>query len=702
MDYLFRDKNTDSSDIKHEFFDESTANFLSDEWPSNPDDLLDSLFLNDGFLSDFDGNINFNDLPSAVVKDRISPDLSTEPEFHGFIDDINHKPVKDDVSEYINYSANNQSTSSNGSDSGLSSDNMEVDISPDYEPLSPALSSPGPSISERGGQNSPPRTVCIQPIRQTMKPKSTIIAASSSKVGKQHQLIPSNIRTAVPQKKEVKIYKMTPATQTAPAGSANKKVTIQMKDPSIAVKSQPTGKFVISKQNANVQGVRKLIRVQNPSNPRSILLPVSFQDVKDFRTIKIINASSLNNKSSNIKMAAANLLQQSKKGLVPKNVLVSKEQLIDDSMSDDHTSDAESYVFEDVMMASNSAATPSETGHNSDSSSDSNHDTQSSYPKLSLTNEEKRLLAKEGISLPGNYPLTKHEERELKRIRRKIRNKISAQDSRKRKKEYVDGLEERVKQCTDENQTLIKRIKQLQSQNHNLMSQMKKLQTLLTKGTGKTAQPATCLMVLLLSLALVAVPNLKLGQNPKDTELSDVLEESLLQNRRSLLFDTKQQFGDALVDEDMNLDDILSFNDQSEHNYAADVESIVSGASLAKKPRTFIEFDVDDKIWKPPTTAASLHDFDSKAKEFHDQMKSSHSSGFNIDRLNNDNDALSAQPKELYEMNLDTIASFAKNGAEVEMIHDKVMIGGNDEERKKLNASQISGGSERKILMKGA
>lgn len=158
-------------------------------------------------------------------------------------------------------------------------------------------------------------------------------------------------------------------------------------------------------------------------------------------------------------------------------------------------------------------------------SSDEVSETESPYPRLKLNTEEKRLLQKEGITLPSHYPLTKHEERELKRIRRKIRNKISAQDSRKRKKEYVDGLEDRVKQCTEENMTLLKRIKALQTQNQSLAGQLKRLQTLI-QNSNKSAQPATCLMVLLLSLALVAVPNLRPHSNANRNELSKEQEQS--------------------------------------------------------------------------------------------------------------------------------------------------------------------------------
>ncbi|KFO92849.1 Cyclic AMP-responsive element-binding protein 3-like 3, partial [Buceros rhinoceros silvestris] len=139
---------------------------------------------------------------------------------------------------------------------------------------------------------------------------------------------------------------------------------------------------------------------------------------------------------------------------------------------------------------------------------------QGQFQELVLTEDEKKLLAKEGVSLPTQLPLTKYEERVLKKIRRKIRNKQSAQESRKKKKEYIDGLESRMSACTAQNQELQRKVLHLEKQNSDTVLVLPPApflgavcQTLLPPTTVRGDVPF-CPQVLLLSFALIIFPSI--------------------------------------------------------------------------------------------------------------------------------------------------------------------------------------------------
>ncbi|XP_026219770.1 cyclic AMP-responsive element-binding protein 3-like protein 1 [Anabas testudineus] len=136
------------------------------------------------------------------------------------------------------------------------------------------------------------------------------------------------------------------------------------------------------------------------------------------------------------------------------------------------------------------------------------HKLQGSGP-LMLTEEEKRTLVAEGYPVPNKLPLTKSEEKALKRVRRKIKNKISAQESRRKKKEYVECLEKKVENYTSENSDLWRKVENLETANRSLLQQLQKLQSLIS---GKvvprsckmaSTQTGTCLMMMAVCFVLV-------------------------------------------------------------------------------------------------------------------------------------------------------------------------------------------------------
>ncbi|XP_060942154.1 cyclic AMP-responsive element-binding protein 3-like protein 2 [Limanda limanda] len=134
------------------------------------------------------------------------------------------------------------------------------------------------------------------------------------------------------------------------------------------------------------------------------------------------------------------------------------------------------------------------------------HKLQGSGPLL-LTEEERRTLVAEGYPVPTKLPLTKSEEKAVKKIRRKIKNKISAQESRRKKKEYMDALEKKVENCSNENNELRMKVESLECTNKSLLQQLQSLQALVAGKVPKSCrmagtQTSSCLMVVVLCFCL--------------------------------------------------------------------------------------------------------------------------------------------------------------------------------------------------------
>ncbi|KAM6464461.1 cyclic AMP-responsive element-binding protein 3-like protein 1 [Liasis olivaceus] len=177
------------------------------------------------------------------------------------------------------------------------------------------------------------------------------------------------------------------------------------------------------------------------------------------------------------------------------------------------------------------------------------HKLQGTSGPLLLTEEEKRTLIAEGYPIPTKLPLTKAEEKALKRVRRKIKNKISAQESRRKKKEYVECLEKKVETYTSENNELWKKVETLENANRTLLQQLQKLQSLVA---GKVSRPykmastqtGTCLMVLVLCFVLVlgsmmpCLPEFSTtSQTVKAAPTPDIYTTSKIQSRSLLFYD---------------------------------------------------------------------------------------------------------------------------------------------------------------------
>ncbi|XP_040518070.2 cyclic AMP-responsive element-binding protein 3-like protein 2 isoform X2 [Gallus gallus] len=178
---------------------------------------------------------------------------------------------------------------------------------------------------------------------------------------------------------------------------------------------------------------------------------------------------------------------------------------------------------------------------------------------LILTEEEKRTLIAEGYPIPTKLPLTKAEEKVLKKIRRKIKNKISAQESRRKKKEYMDSLEKKVENCSNENSELRKKVEVLESTNRTLLQQLQRLQAMVAGKVSRSCKAAstqtgTCLMMVVLCFAVVfgsfsqsygPYPSATKMVLPRQHSSPESYTDSIVRSRSLLIYEEPHQLEES-------------------------------------------------------------------------------------------------------------------------------------------------------------
>lgn len=130
----------------------------------------------------------------------------------------------------------------------------------------------------------------------------------------------------------------------------------------------------------------------------------------------------------------------------------------------------------------------------------SNTNTNAKAVSVDLTPEEQEVLSQNGWDPT--------DPKNLKKARRKIKNKISAQESRRRKRDYVSNLEERLSNCSAENNQLKKELEKEQADKKSLLCQIRELQQVVNQRfQGKnvktaTTQTSAAVMVVLLCMTI--------------------------------------------------------------------------------------------------------------------------------------------------------------------------------------------------------